>query len=333
MYYTDSFDGSFDGPVVYVLFHKTTKKFTIGVTDRASKALRLIHWTIVSKTSKNKAIRELAATSPDFYHVYYPFDDLLEAQIFCEYLIDASLNNEDYIGRRHVKHTVAVQGVPDKTRLTDCLRDVFVGGETRYLPRTPRPELDFPGFNTVEPHDVKGIKGLNLVHPHESADNDRTCSAYLIYFPKSGCFYVGSSGKTVRRLRIHLSSLTRGVHPNPALQAAFNGEKHYGFVCYYAKDRDAAYDIEQRILSENWGSGRLFNIESDARSLEFSEATKQKLREARKTSGGGATPRPVSIAGTIYPSINEGARALGIDGSTLTYRLDSPNFPDYVYVN
>lgn len=43
-----------------------------------------------------------------------------------------------------------------------------------------------------------------------------------------------------------------------------------------------------------------------------------------------ANSRPISIDGVEYPSTNEASRILGIGNTTIHYRMDSKNFPNYV---
>ena len=43
-----------------------------------------------------------------------------------------------------------------------------------------------------------------------------------------------------------------------------------------------------------------------------------------------ANSRPISIDGVEYPSTNEASRILGIGNTTIHYRMDSKNFPNYI---
>jgi predicted GIY-YIG superfamily endonuclease len=83
---------------------------------------------------------------------------------------------------------------------------------------------------------------------------------YRIDNTKTKMSYVGSCNDVATRMREHLSSLYRGKHANPKLQAAFIADGATAFTYSYSQceSRLAAYDAEQALLDE-LGGGRLYN--------------------------------------------------------------------------
>lgn len=83
---------------------------------------------------------------------------------------------------------------------------------------------------------------------------------YRIDNTKTKMAYVGSCNDVASRMREHLSSLYRGKHANPKLQAAFIKDGATAFTYSYTQceSRLAAYDAEQALLDE-LGGEKLYN--------------------------------------------------------------------------
>lgn len=104
-------------------------------------------------------------------------------------------------------------------------------------------------------------------------DDDFRIGAYLIRHVPTGVFYVGSTGDLKHRLRKHKEALCRGNHPNTRLQEVWNLNPLFSVSFNPVEDdgspfevlREKAYDAEQALLDEHWGSEFLLNRSNDAR--------------------------------------------------------------------
>ena len=65
---------------------------------------------------------------------------------------------------------------------------------------------------------------------------------------------------------------------------------------------------------------------SGCRNPMYGKPKTQKMIESVKK----ANSKPILINGIEYPSINEASRILGIGNTTIHYRMDSKNFPNYI---
>lgn len=107
--------------------------------------------------------------------------------------------------------------------------------------------------------------------------------------------YVGSTGIGDKRIKIHISTLRRGIHSNKPLQEDYNRlgkEFHDNFDVEIipAKTREEAYAVEQKLLDEKFSSGNLYNVSPLAKgALNFgdcnvgrkhSEETKAKMKQS-----------------------------------------------------
>jgi group I intron endonuclease len=79
-----------------------------------------------------------------------------------------------------------------------------------------------------------------------------TSGVYRIKCIPSGKFYIGSAFDMHDRCEHHRSSLRRGNHPNPHLQAAWNkyGEENFEFASLELTDRNRLLGAEQNWLDE-----------------------------------------------------------------------------------
>lgn len=182
--------------------------------------------------------------------------------------------------------------------------------------------------------------------------------AYEIRHVPSDLKYVGSTDNVTRRESEHFSMLRAGKHSCQPLQRLFDENPDPSLFEYRfapTSDRDQAFDLEQKWISENSASGHLVNVAEDARSSTkgriFGTSTRQKLREARlgkplspehkekvvaalranvKTGEDNPTARGITVDGTKYGSIKQAAETLGIEKSTLRLRGLNPRFPNVI---
>jgi group I intron endonuclease len=193
------------------------------------------------------------------------------------------------------------------------------------------------------------------------------CGAYYIHHLKTDKYYVGSTDNLGERWYNHKKELGTGTHKTKTLQAPYNDDPHILFSGWVTwEDREKAWDIEQELLDLYHPTGQLFNVATDARCSQrgrpLSDDHRAKLRIAHtgkklsedhcakiSTLKKGQTLtlehiekikqasvgcwRKISVDGQVYASFREAREALGMNHGTLWYRVNSPHFPNYHYVN
>jgi len=109
-------------------------------------------------------------------------------------------------------------------------------------------------------------------------------STYRLSFP-DGTFYVGSTWNPNRRFTNHKHYCNNGTHYNHKLQTAWKtfGNPALQILNYYAT-REEAFEAEQEILNEFFGTEECLNLSSNAKSVLFTEESRIKSHsvEARK---------------------------------------------------
>lgn len=93
----------------------------------------------------------------------------------------------------------------------------------------------------------------------------RTPGCYILNHIPTGKFYIGSTSDLYRRYQQQMTSLRLGVNHNPALQALFDRDDHFSYDYITARDRDAAYDLEQSELDRLIHLTECLNVLNDAR--------------------------------------------------------------------
>lgn len=88
---------------------------------------------------------------------------------------------------------------------------------------------------------------------------------YVLTHVASGKKYIGSSGNVGTRLSSHKSLLAKGKHHCIELQELYNSDNRYYSVVYETLDREAAFDLEQALVDEYWGTPKLLNVAKDVR--------------------------------------------------------------------
>lgn len=196
---------------------------------------------------------------------------------------------------------------------------------------------------TVSLFEKEGIESTKIPPPCFGR-RIKFSGAYTITHSETGQAYVGSSGDLYQRKNQHEHMLRAGKHDCKQLQDLFNQSPSVEFDFSLAEDREAALDLEQKIVSTYVDSGVLLNTAIDVRStgkgLTRSPEAIEKNRQAhlgkaltedhrRKISEGSRsaelTGRSVSINGTEYRTLVAAAEALGIPKTTVSNRIKSPN--------
>ncbi len=103
---------------------------------------------------------------------------------------------------------------------------------------------------------------------------------YIFHNPETEEVYVGS-GIISKRYGTHVRNLTRGTHPNHKFQEAYNRNPNFEFTAVAAHDTAEARDIEQGIITENWGNPLLLNISSTV--LTGNEQRNQEIKQKIST--------------------------------------------------
>lgn len=100
----------------------------------------------------------------------------------------------------------------------------------------------------------------------------KQAGAYKLTHVPTRKFYFGSTGDIYNRFKVHWGELRRGTHNNKRLQALYIESPHFHLHFFLTGDgpsdedvREKAYDIEQKLLDEHWGSDLLLNDCPDAR--------------------------------------------------------------------
>lgn len=101
--------------------------------------------------------------------------------------------------------------------------------------------------------------------------------------------YIGSAKNLETRKEAHFKKLSRGVHPNPHLQAAFSkyGKECFSFTTIKLCPVNELIKIEQCYIDQH-DRGKLYNIRMVATSnlgLKASEETRRKMSESAKARG------------------------------------------------
>lgn len=109
-------------------------------------------------------------------------------------------------------------------------------------------------------------------------------ATYALLHRSSGSAYVGSTGDLYKRLAQHNGDLRRGVHKNSNLQEAYDTDPVFDLAFAKASSKEEALKLEQTLITEHYGSGKLLNLVRDAEKpalgLVFSDEVKERLRQA-----------------------------------------------------
>ncbi len=106
---------------------------------------------------------------------------------------------------------------------------------------------------------------------------------YALRNTVSGGFYIGSSTNIPARLRNHRSTLTRGVHDNPRLQASWNkyGPAAFVFEPICFSEPADVLATEQRLLDKLVSHPRCYNLATLVNGGAPVPESRQRMREAQ----------------------------------------------------
>lgn len=108
-------------------------------------------------------------------------------------------------------------------------------------------------------------------------------AAYALLHVESEQMYVGSTNDLYTRVNKHHTRLLAGEHRNKNMQEAFNQDERFSLAFVRTETKEAAIEIEQKMLDTFMPTGRLLNISPDARvankGVSLSDAAKNKLRQ------------------------------------------------------
>lgn len=170
----------------------------------------------------------------------------------------------------------------------------------------------------------------------------------------TGKKYFGVTQEPDKRYRSHRNMLNRGVHNNYYLQKDWEETSFTFEIIYEFDSREEAESKEMELVrstddvynivrdSSVGGDYFTYNprkekiVEEKRRSMtgrnnhQYGKPKTDKMIQAVKK----ANSKPISIEGVEYPSIAEASKALGVNGTTIGYRLNSESerFKEWYYV-
>lgn len=188
---------------------------------------------------------------------------------------------------------------------------------------------------------------LSTLVEHKSPVSTRDVlpSVYVIHHKASGFVYVGSSATPGQRVTNHYSMLRLNKHSNVKLQEAYNNDAGVYHVIYKARDREEAYALEKEVIKIYHEKGNLFNVYYTG---EVERGYTEERRQQCKTAIGRAAAKEfvdglrvpneqrskrLRIAGQVYDSIMDCARALNVSPITVKLRANStkPRFEHWQF--
>lgn len=170
---------------------------------------------------------------------------------------------------------------------------------------------------------------------------------YTITCIENGKVYVGRSSNIKARWKRHEYALRDGNHWNQELQNNYNEYGKEAFIytlihqCFGVVSADILDDLEKVYvgLYESYLTGYNETLGGTGNlGKKLTSSTRKKMSDARKgkkienTTNFNKTKRKsFYIDGTLYLGLNDTAKSLGIDRTTLHKRLKSDQYPNYKY--
>ena len=194
-----------------------------------------------------------------------------------------------------------------------CLDEIIL--TCRQLQFKYNKEKDYIGRIRYDLSDINGVD----VHKIDIV------AAYTIHI---GDMVYHGSAKNFRRRRVaHLNALANNKHDLLKMQELYNAGHKPRFTVYKTADRETAYDLEQKMVDDDWGNNKLLNLAKDVRHAGKSIVRDEKYVEKQRQSS--VRAKACIIDGVEYASNREASRALGIPLMTLGNRIKSKTFPNY----
>jgi predicted GIY-YIG superfamily endonuclease len=116
---------------------------------------------------------------------------------------------------------------------------------------------------------------------------------YIFHNPETDEVYAGSTKDDVYRESKHRSALRNKRHPNYKFQRAYNRNPNFDFVSVEVENREAAFDLEQSIIDEFYGSPLFLNLSDDARHCSVGQSPDSIKRMKEKLVGRKLSPEHV----------------------------------------
>lgn len=196
----------------------------------------------------------------------------------------------------------------------------------------------------------------------------KVCGLYVITHKPTGKLYIGSSANIFSRIDYHRWALKNNRSACSKFQEAFNTHPdldQLDILIHPCKDREAAYDMEQKWVDRYWGTEKCLNTCRDVRNpiseqlhskevIERRSITMKKLgatdefkavmgeratkrwsqEGARESIKGAGNPfaKKVSVDGVIYGSVKDAVKAVNISEKTIRKRANLEEFTNYQWV-
>jgi group I intron endonuclease len=170
--------------------------------------------------------------------------------------------------------------------------------------------------------------------------------------------YFGRSQEVEKRWRSHRNMLRKNEHPNTEMQRdwSFYGEAAFSFnVLFEQSTKEVSLEVEQTLIDLTRGlSYNIANADSGGDTFTHNPRQEEIRRLKSRNSRGANNPmygkekneltirrikeansKPISVDGVQYGSLTEASAALGVNVTTVAYRLnsDSLRFKGWVYVD
>ncbi len=335
MFYSTEFKRNEKQWLVFIILHIKTNFKYIGYTNSPKRTLINFYYKLKRGTHTNKHIQNAYMDDPRLERIYFGVDSEIEAiklksMLIQRYAKRGELFNIDKLNN-HKDNDPRVDIIVDKVEMDDSVK----------LP--PMDKRRYERFIELrsKPFDTLATpSGLHVLTNTDIHAKSRVVGVYVIYHPKTGKYYVGSTSNLYSRIVAHLSGLRKNNHENSSLNLAFKSDPQIEIICYKTDDREKAFELEQDLMDSN--KHNLFNKALDSKNNFHGYIYKGKpmpdwIREKISNSSRIRTDlkrTPINIDGVVYSSVSEASRQLGINKRTLFRRIHSKTHHNYtLHVN
>ena len=161
---------------------------------------------------------------------------------------------------------------------------------------------------------VPGMK-----HTPVEFDDGIVCGVLILYCKKTHKLYIGYRSNLYSGVNSIMSALRNKRHKNLELQASY--DKNSLSVFTFPTDTvGEALDLKNSIIDEFAQKNIFFNI--------YAQAHISRIQtQLRKYNGRKSTP--VKICKESFATRKQAALAYGLSESTVSYRIKSPNYPEW----